>query len=266
MPTLSAVVITLNEAARIGQCLAGLSFCDEIILVDSGSTDGTREIASQYTDKIYINEYQGDGPQKIFAVSKTKGRFILLMDADEVVPPALAAEIVDTIGNYDYSPNINPGSLPHSGKPVAWEFARRNHVGDIWVRHGGWYPDYQIRLWVKGKASNSDVRIHSGLIVDGPVGRLTQAFDHFTHDSVESYREKMILYAHMRAEDYYKWGKRTSALSPFLHQTWAFFKAYLLRAGFRDGLLGWRLAWLSSAYTGLKYRNLRAFQAGSRPS
>ena len=265
MINISAAIITLNEEARIDRCLSSLSFCDEIVLVDSGSTDDTRAIAREYTDRIYVNEFKGDGWQKNNAVSKTRGRWVFLIDADEVVPPALSAEILNTVNEYGDSPSLFTTDADRPAKPVAWEIPRRNYVGDIWVKHGGWFPDYQTRLWLKGKARNAEVKVHSGLIVDGSLGRLTEPLDHYTHDSLENYRSRMISYAAGRAEDYLAQGRRAGPWSPFLHQTWAFFRAYLLRAGFRDGVLGWRLALTRSVYTKLKYQNLRSLQHRSIP-
>ena len=256
MINISAAIITLNEAARIERCLSSLSFCDEIVLVDSNSTDQTTALAGRFTDRIYYKEFKGDGRQKNIAVSKTSGRWIFLIDADEVVSPALSKEIVSIVKARDAecdSNHSNPG-------PVAWELPRRNHVGGVWVRHGGWFPDFQTRLWLKGKARYEETQVHPGLIVDGRLGRLEQPLDHYTYDSLDDYRSRMVRYARSRAEDYLARGKKASSWSPFLHQAWSFFRAYLLRGGYRDGLLGWRLALLTAAYTKLKYQNLRAIQ------
>ena len=262
MINISAAIITLNEATRIERCLSSLSFCDEIVLVDSGSTDETVTLARQYTDRIYHQEFKGDGLQKNIAVSKTKGRWVFLIDADEVVSAALAAEILDTVTNYDTSTIIGTETSSRDSRKVAWELPRRNYVGGVWVRHGGWFPDHQIRLWLRGKARYEEVKVHPGLILDGPLGRLHEPLDHYTYDSLESYRTRMVRYARGRAEDYLAQGRRARPWSPPAHQAWSFFRAYFLRGRFSGtGVLGWKLALLNSAYTKLKYENLKSLQS-----
>ncbi len=265
MINISAAIITLNEAVRIDRCLASLSFCDEIVLVDSGSTDGTPALAGRYTDRVFHEEFKGDGRQKNIAVSKTRGRWVFLIDADEVVSSALSAEILNTVRSYDLLTGDSRQSPGQGAGPVAWELPRRNYVGGVWVRHGGWFPDFQTRLWQRGKARYQEVQVHPGLVLDGSLGRLSQPLDHYTYDSLEDYRSRMVRYARGRAEDYLAQGRRASPWSPLLHQAWSFFRAYLLRGGCRDGLLGWRLALLTSAYTKLKYENLRSLQSRSHP-
>ncbi len=262
---ISAAVITLNEGARIERCLSSLGFCQEIVLVDSGSEDDTIAKARRYTDKIFYEEFRGDGRQKNIAVAKTKNPWVFLIDADEVVSPALSVEIRATVEKYGDSPisGLNPAQPPPG--PVAWAVPRKNYVGGVWVRHGGWFPDYQTRLWLRGRARYEEVQVHPGLVLDGPLGRLKEPLDHYTYDSLDSYRQRMVRYAEGRARDYFLQGRRAHPWDPVLHRAWAFFRAYLLRGGFRDGALGWRLALLTAAYTGLKYRNLRSFQTGAGP-
>jgi hypothetical protein len=153
---------------------------------------------------------------------------------------------------------------------MAWAMPRRNHFGGLWVRHGGWYPDYQIRLWLTGRARCVETQVHAGVLVDGPLARLQAPLLHFTYDSVEDYLERMFKYAQGRAEDYHRQAKGARPWTPLIHQAFAYGRAYLFRAGFLDGRLGLRLAWLAGRYTRLKYDHLRRLgrerSAGTRPT
>jgi len=251
VPILSAAIITLNEASRIEACLSALSFCDEIVLLDSGSSDGTLDLARRFTDRLYLEPFKGDGAQKNSVVAKTRGQWVLLVDADEIVTPSLANEITGVVNNYGNMTTIKKES------PAAWAVPRRNHFGGVWVRHGGWYPDYQIRLWLNGRARFLEHEVHPGVKVDGKVDRLKEPLLHYTYDSEEDYLARMKVYARGRAEDYFRLGRQCRPWTPFSHQTAAFIRAFFWRAGFLDGRLGWRLACLAARYTRLKYDHLR---------
>jgi len=262
LETLSAVIITLNEAHRIESCLGSLGFCDEIVLLDSGSSDGTLDLARRFTDRLYVEPFKGDGPQKNSALEKATGEWVLVVDGDEVIPPPLAKEIAATVEKF------SQGDGPRSGRPSAWAVPRRNYFGEVWVRHGGWYPDHQIRLWPRGQVRYGSAKVHPKMVVDGPVARLKEPLDHYTYDSVEDYLERMERYARGKAEDYLARGRSCRPWTPAVHQGVAWVRTYLLRAGFLDGRLGWRLARLSARYTRLKYENLRAMRrdTGGRPA
>jgi glycosyltransferase involved in cell wall biosynthesis len=157
MPQLSAIVITRNEAANIGACLDSLAFCDERIVVDCGSTDATLEIARQKGARTEFHEWRGFGLQKNYALSLATGTWVLSLDADERVKPELAAAIKSAVAD---------------GDADAWEFLRLSSFCGRQMRHSGWYPDYVLRLFRRGKVSFEDVVVHGRVICDGVVKRL----------------------------------------------------------------------------------------------
>lgn len=249
MINLSATIITLNEARGIEACLASLDFCDEIVLVDSGSTDGTVDLARKYTDRIFHQPFLGDGPQKNKALSLARGRWLFQIDGDEVVGPELAREIRGTIDKH--------GTLPKENRPGAYSISRKNYIGSTWVRHGGWFPDYQIRLWPAGQAAYKESQCHAGVVVNGQVARLGTPLEHYTYETVAAYQQGNEHYARTRAQDYFDEGRVCRPWTPFIHQLTAVVKTYLLQAGFLDGRLGLSLAWSAGIYTRRKYLNLK---------
>ena len=162
MPQLSAIVITRNEAGNIGECLDSLAFCDERIVVDCGSTDSTVDIAREKGARVEFHEWRGFGPQKSHALALATGTWVLSIDADERVTPELAAAIKAAIA---------------AGDADAWEFPRLSSFCRRPMRHSGWYPDYVLRLFRRGKAGFDDAIVHERVICAGVVKRLRQPGD-----------------------------------------------------------------------------------------
>jgi glycosyltransferase involved in cell wall biosynthesis len=243
---LSATVIAQNEEGRIEACLSALTFCDEIVVLDSGSTDGTVAAARRFTDRVFQEAWPGFAAQKNRAAELARGRWVLSVDADEVVPADLAAEIQSALNRDDAF--------------AGYEIPRRNYFGGVWVKHGGWYPDRQRKLWQKDRGRFVDRLVHERLEIDGPVGRLGRPLDHYTYDGFEDYLARMETYAELSAQEYFRSGLRAGPLAGPLHAGGAFMGAFLWRLGFLDGFLGWRLALLAGRYARLKYRKLRAKQ------
>jgi len=170
---ISAVVITLNEAANIAGCLGSLKFCDETIVVDSESQDATREIAREYTDKIYQEKWQGYTAQKKLAVSKASNDWVISIDADEQVPSSLAQEILKKI---EIADNIGY---------VAFSLPRKTIYSGQWIRFGGWYPNRLIRVFRKSKGDWKGGELHEYWEADGKVGMLEESLLHYSFDSFE---------------------------------------------------------------------------------
>jgi len=164
MPQLSAIVITRNEAANIGPCLDSLAFCDERIVVDCGSTDATVAIAREKGARAEFHEWNGFGPQKNYALSLAAGTWVLSLDADERVTPELAAAIKSAIA---------------AAGADAWEFPRLSSFCGRQMRHSGWYPDYVLRLFRRGKARFDDSIVHERVVCDGVVKRLRPPLIHY---------------------------------------------------------------------------------------
>ena len=225
---LSVIIITKNEGHAIGACLTSVAWADEIIVVDSGSHDDTVAICQKFGALISKNEWPGYGKQKNHALSLAKGDWILSIDADEKVTPALRQEIEQAIAN----PN----------DCVAWKIPRLSSFCGRFIRHSGWWPDYVTRLFHRDYAKFSDDIVHERVIVKGLTGILKE---HFLHESIENLEDlltKMNQYSTAGALMSYEKNKTTSLRKAIGHGLWAFFRSYLLRAGFLDGREGFILA------------------------
>ncbi|MGA3310880.1 MAG: glycosyltransferase family 2 protein [Xanthobacteraceae bacterium] len=227
MPQLSAIVITRNEAANIGECLDSLAFCDERIVVDCGSTDATVEIARQVGARVEFNEWRGFGAQKNYALSLAGGAWVLSVDADERVTPALATAIKAAIAD---------------DAADAWEFPRLSSFCGRQIRHSGWYPDYVLRLFRRGKARFDDAIVHERVICAGTVKRLRQPLIHNPMPKLEDALLRLDRYSTAKAQMIIASGRKVSFLTGISHGLFSFLRAYVFRAGFLDGAEGFLLA------------------------
>ncbi|MCD6320355.1 MAG: glycosyltransferase family 2 protein [Candidatus Desulfofervidaceae bacterium] len=248
MPKLSAIIITYNEEKNIEACLKSVSWADEIIVVDSFSTDKTLEIAAKFTDKISQHPFYGYGKQKAFALSKASGEWILSIDADERVTPALKEEIEIAISNSEIAGYYLP---------------RKNFFCGRWIRHSGWYPNYQLRLFKRGKARFDERLVHEKVVVNGKIGYLKTPLIHYTYSSLTDFLKKMQKYVDLWAQEKKKAGKKGGIGRGFFHGFWTFFKMFFLQAGFLDGRYGLLLASLYAAYTLAKYARLEELEKTS---
>ncbi len=239
---LSAIVITKNESKKIRKCLESLSFADEIVVVDSESEDDTVSIARLFTNKVYVIHWQGYAESKRFALEKAEGEWILWLDADEVVSPELRCRIREAVS----------GDSGMSG----YRMPRRSYFLGRWIRHGGWYPDYVLRLFRKECGAFGDERVHEKVHVDGRIGRLKGDIDHFTYDSLQTYFVKFTQYTTLAARDLKDRGKRFRMRDLLIRPGYTCIKMFLFRAGFLDGVRGVILAGLSSFYVFAKYAKL----------
>jgi len=249
---ISAILITRDEEGNVADCLASLTFADEIVVVDSGSRDRTEEICrSDPRVRWYSEEWKGYGPQKNSALDKANGRWVFSIDADERVTPELAEEI---------------GALDLDRVPVAgFRVCRRNHFGGRWVRHGGWYPDHVVRFWRREDGRFDGRSVHESVGVEGPVGTLRGELLHFTYRDTADFLERMDRYSTLWARESLRSGRRAGAVDLLLRPPFTFFRMFFLRAGFLDGALGFRLAVLYAKYTRTKYARLAELR-GRRPS
>ncbi len=243
MATISVIVLTLNEERNIADCLESVRWADEIILVDSGSTDQTTAIAGRYTSNIQTIAWQGYGAARNYGVGQAKGEWILWLDADERVMPELAEEIREIVRNDE------PGV-------VGYSVARRAFFLGRWIRHCGWYPSRVTRLFRRGKGKFSETRVHERLMVDGPVVTTRHDLIHHTDPDLNHYFTKFNRYTSLAAEDLRAQGRRFSLVDLLIRPPFTFIKMYLLRAGFLDGIQGLILSVLSSAYVFTKYAKL----------
>lgn len=239
MEKLSVTIITKNEEENIGRCLDSLNWADEIVVVDTDSSDRTVEICRQYTDKVFSKTWHGYGKQKNICAEHAKNRWILNVDADEVVTPESAEEIQKV---------LKEGPL-HS----VYHLPRKNYLGDYWVRFGGWYPDRILRFYDKEKVSFSEVQVHERLTPDENAGALKNALIHYSYRDREDYIQRQDRYSTLYAQEKMAKGFRANWSHLYLRPPFTFFKNYVLKQGIRDGSLGLFLAMSSAVYTHQKY-------------
>ena len=244
---LSAIVITRNEAANIGACLDSLAFCDERIVVDCGSEDATVAIAGQKGARVVHRAWAGFGPQKNFALSLAQGDWVLSLDADERVPPDLAAAIAAAVVE---------------GDADGYEFPRLSSFCGRPMRHSGWFPDYVLRLVRRGRARFTDAIVHERLVCDGPVRRLAPALVHHPVHRLEDALSRIDRYSTASAEQLLAAGRRVNFFTGIVHGLGSFLRAYVLRAGFLDGAEGFLLAVANAE--GSYYRYMKLWLAARR--
>jgi len=241
--SLSVSVITKNEEAAIGRCLASVRWADELVVVDCGSTDRTLEICREHGAKVLVTaDWPGFGPQKNRALANATGSWVLSLDADEWVSAELARSIRDAIAR--------PGDV------AGYELQRLSSFCGRFMRHSGWWPDPVVRLFQRGKARFSDDVVHERLLVEGAVGRLEGVLYHETLRDLDELLDKVNRYTSAGAQMQLERGEHGSVSKAVLRGLWAFLRAYVLRAGFLDGREGLMLA-VSSAET-TYYRQLKA--------
>ena len=223
----SVTIITFNEEKNLPECLASVSWADEVVVIDSGSTDQTEAIARAHGCKVYHHSWEGMREQKNHATEKAAGPWILNLDADERVSPELALMIQEEL------------SAPRHS---AYEFPRKNFFLGKWMRHGGWYPDAVLRLFRKGEGAFGGVNPHANVVLhqSGRIGRLSAPLVHFTYFTLEQYVKKQYVYADAAAREIFlrKRPARISAARIAVKTGWKFIENYVLKRGFLDGAHG----------------------------
>lgn len=253
-PKISLVIVAMNEERTVGKVLeAACNFVDEIIFVDSGSTDRTIEIAKSFEVKLVHQDWLGYSAQKNYAISLASGEWILSLDADEILTPALAEEICEVV--------ISPSAVGVNG----FKIPRILHIGSTAITHGGFFPDAQLRLFRKGAGKFNDRLVHEAIFVNGKVGHLHHPMIHMAYADIGEFELAMEKYARLSAEENVKngfgpWEK--SLINELVHPWWTFFYRFILRAGLLDGVLGLKLSLIYSDYVRRKIRYLR--QASSK--
>jgi glycosyltransferase involved in cell wall biosynthesis len=231
MNAISATIITKNEETNIGDCLASIEFVNERVVLDSGSTDRTIEIArSMGAVLVQSSDWPGFGPQKNRALACATGRWVLSIDADERVSPALADEIQQAVQQAEAN-----------GHAVAFEIPRITQFCGVWIRYCGWTPDYVLRLFKRGDAKFSDDLVHERVVLTNPetqIIRLKTQLLHYSYPSPEHYWRKLQQYSQDWAKQKHQEGKQVSISRALLSGFVAFFRSYMLRLGFLDGAMG----------------------------
>jgi glycosyltransferase involved in cell wall biosynthesis len=243
MLPVSVVIVTQNEEKNIREALQSIRDMAEIVIVDAFSTDNTLNISKEYTDKIYQAKWQGYAKQKQMAIEHAKGPWVFILDSDERFTESLCEEISNI---------VNKNNGVYSGFYVS----RKNFFLGKWIRHGGWWPDYTLRLFLKDKAFIENRKVHEKVVVKGKVGYLKNPLEHYTYKNISDYIKKMDLYSTLSAEELKEKGVRPGIIKMLLHPLFTFLKMFFLRRGFMDGVYGLILAILYGYYTFLKYLKL----------
>ena len=248
-PRLSALVLSKNVEEKLPDCLASLACVDEIVVVDDESSDATRAIAERAGARVLVRRLEGFAEQRNAGLLLCSGEWVLVVDADERVTPALRAEIAKAIAE--------------PGERVGFRLPRRNHLMGRWMRGCGWYPDYVVRLFRRVGARYVG-NVHERPLLAGPLGRLRSPLLHFTYDSLEEYAAKMDRYSTMAAAERWAAGRRAHLLDLLLRPPLVFVKLYLLRLGVLDGESGLVVSVMSAHYAFQKVAKLRALDARGR--
>ena len=239
-PLLSLCLITYNEERNLDECLASFtSLAGEIIVVDSGSSDRTREIAEKHGARFHVSPFDGFGRQKQKAIDLATGSWVFVVDADERATPSLVEEVRAVVKR---EPAMN-----------GYEVNRVNFFLGKPILHSGWAPDHVLRLFRKGAGRTSDNLVHEEIRVSGKVGRLSSSLHHYTYRTLDDYLKKSARYAALSSKEKLKNGARPGLFKILLDPPFVFFKMYVMKQGFRDGREGLFLAILYGFYTAIKY-------------
>ena len=246
----TATVITRNEADNIAAALQSVSWADEIVVVDSGSTDDTVAIARRHAARVEVRDWPGYSAQKNYAAEIASNDWILSIDADERVPPELAAEIRALLAG-------GPAAQGYRIPRVAWYLGR-------WIRSTDWYPDYQLRLYDRRAGKWNGRRVHESVELQGTPGQLRHELQHYAYRDLSHHLATIDRYTTLAAEQWLAEGRTTNGLELLVHPRLAFIRNYLLRGGIRDGEPGLLVSKLNSYYVFLKLAKLWELQHTSR--
>ncbi len=240
MATISATIITKNEEQNIGRCLESVAWCDEIIVVDQFSNDKTADIVRQTGAQVYQESWKGYAAQKNSAIAKAAGDWIFSIDADERVPPALKREIKKILADNNSEYN-------------GFYIARKNFFTGKWIRHSGWFPDYNLRLFRRNKGKFPERTVHEHIVLEGKASYLVNALEHKTYRSVADFLARLDTYSGLAADEIRNKPRWTRYHNLTLRPFFTFFSMYILQKGILDGQRGFFLAVSYAYYTFLKY-------------
>ena len=246
MVKISVVVLTKNEERNIRDCLdSARGWADEIVVIDDKSADSTVDIARAYTDRIIIKEMDIEGRHRNFAYSQARNLWVLSLDADERISEELKREI--------------DGILDEDTKYNGFTIPRRNYIGGYWVRHGGWYPSPQLKLFRKDKFRYEEVGVHPRAFMDEPCGHLKSDIIHYSYKNLEDFLSKLNNQTTREAQKWFN-QKKPMRLGRFIWRTIdRFTRTYIGRKGYRDGFIGFAISFYAGLYqfvSYLKYREL----------
>ena len=243
---LSVAIITKNEEKNLPDCLKSVFFANDIVVVDSGSTDMTVEIAQDFGCRVFIEEWKGDGPQKNSAVDKCKHKWVLVVDADERIPKETAHEIMRIIND------------PESAD--AYSFPRRNYFKGRWIKYCGWWPDRITRIVKKSKGSFTPTIHHGRWQTSGVLKKVDVPIDHYSYRDYSDMIALLNPKSSNMAKELFDAGNRANIFTPFIHGIAMFIKVYIIRLGFMNGFDGFVIALTRASGTFFKYAKLLELQ------
>jgi glycosyltransferase involved in cell wall biosynthesis len=241
--TISAIVVCFNEEERIQECLESLNWCDEIVVVDAFSTDRTPEICRRYTDRFIQRQWMGYRDQKAFAHSQASKDWVLLVDSDERVTTELKDEILSALSVSD-------------DRYAAYAVPRLVFYLDRWWWRGGWYPDYDVRLFRRERGTWGGSNPHEKILVDGPVCRLRHPLHHYSYRNIDDHLRRINRFTTISAEELKNDGATWRLSDALLRPAARFFRSYFLKRGFMEGFAGFHVAVTAAVYVFLKYAKL----------
>jgi len=245
---LSGVLISYNEEEKIETALSSMKgICDEIVVVDSHSTDTTTQICRRFTDRVHERPWHGYRDQKQYATDLASHDWVLSLDADEELSPELQEELLKWKGESDSNCD-------------GYMISRVAYFMGRWIKHTSWYPDWQLRLFKRSSGRWKGGRVHEGFKLRGPVGKFAGQLNHYTYASISEYLEQLEKFSSLAAQDYNEGGKKARIRHLVVEPPLVFFKNYLLRSGFLDGIPGLVVSILAAASTFFKYLKLWEIQ------
>jgi glycosyltransferase involved in cell wall biosynthesis len=246
VPKLSVTIITKNEAADVGAALESVAWADERIVVDAESTDDTVAIARRYTDRVSVRAWPGYVDQKNHAASLAAHDWVLSLDADERVTPALRDSILTAL-------RAEPAAAAFRIPRVSWHLGR-------WIRSTDWYPDHQVRLYDRRRARWTGRYVHEGIAADGPVATLTGELQHYPYRDIADHMDRIDRYTEAAARQMHEAGRRAGLIDLVAHPPLAFLRNYVARGGIRQGAPGFIISAMNAYYVFLKFAKLRELQ------
>lgn len=244
--SLTVVIVAKNEETNIAQCIASASFADEVLVLDSRSSDATVRLAREAGARVVEADWPGYGPQVARGFSLASGTWVLSLDADERISDALRVEVMNAI---------------RSGVHDGWRIPRVSEFCGRFIQHSGWRPDYTLRLGRRAKSDFTDHFLHAHMTVDGSVGELNSPLIHFSYPNLHDVLEKLDRYSTGNARDMHARGKAGGVWRGVLHGLFAFVRTYFVRLGVLDGRHGLMLAIYNAEYTYYKYVKLMFLQS-----
>lgn len=250
MPLISATIIARNEAEHIARAIHSLSCADEVIVVDSGSTDNTVEVARKCGARALTHPWEGFAAQKNFATSQATHDWILSLDADEELDESGRAAVLEW-----------KAKAPAA---AGYQFARRAFYLGRWILHSGWYPDFKVRLFDRRQGEWQGAYVHESVVVAGQVETLAGDILHYTCDSLEDHALRIEFYTSLAAQEMYDRGEHVSSIRSFIAPPWIFLNTYFLRLGILDGPPGFAIARMAARYVQRKYAKLSRLREDSQ--